>query len=287
MARGSRNVRRAHLPPTASSLTLGRTASDTSLSTDALTRLVALGRTTADTSVSTDALTRLVALGRSGSDTSVSTDTVTRLVALPRTAAVTSVSTDTATRAALAYARTAADTSTSTDAATRLVAVARSGASAAYAPSVLALGPRAYWRLDETSGTTITDQTGSHNGTLTGTPAGRNVTGALAAAGGDSDGALDLGNAASYVQTSYSPYVSGGKQTFLVWVNAHSGFGAASIIGGDGSGNAPTLWFDNTSQIGWWPDGNHEIAWPGTTFPGPGQWVMIAVAYDDAAISAE
>ena len=43
------------------------------------------------------------------------------------------------------------------------------GGGSAYADLVMADSPGAYWRLNETSGTSMSDETGGHNGTIAGT----------------------------------------------------------------------------------------------------------------------
>ena len=70
-------------------------------------------------------------------------------------------------------------------------------AATSYAAEVLADKPVSYWRLGESSGTTVTDQLGTNTGTYVGSVT-KGVTGALI---GDADTAISLsGSTSDYVR---------------------------------------------------------------------------------------
>ena len=111
------------VPTLTRQMSLPRTVSDTSLSSDAVTNTFSGGgitRSVSDTSVGTDAVTRARVLTRAAADTSVSTDSVARGgVTQARAVADTSVGTDAVVRGGLVRSRAVSDTSTGTDAVSR------------------------------------------------------------------------------------------------------------------------------------------------------------------------
>ena len=120
--------------------------------------------------------------------------------------------------------------------------------SASYPQAVLQLKPLAYWRLDETNGTTAYDYAGGHNGVYTNVILGQPGYGSLGANG---IGTETSEQAAQFGPNGVQSYVSlptidlsvtnggNGEFTIAAWVNANSStvnFGPIlSKIGGDGA----------------------------------------------------
>ena len=84
--------------------------------------------------------------------------------------------------------------------------------SADYGSIVQADSPSAYWRLGETSGATVQDSAGSHNGTATAVAYGR--PGAIA---NDNDTALGFDGASSLVEVPYSPELNTSAFSLECW----------------------------------------------------------------------
>jgi hypothetical protein len=97
-----------------------------------------------------------------------------------------------------------------------VVCLAVQAAEGAYVDVVDALNPTGYWRMGETSGTTATDRAGSNNGTYGGeTTLG--VTGALS---GDSDTAVDFGDAGGSISVGpTADLLLTGDLSVSFWVN--------------------------------------------------------------------
>jgi hypothetical protein len=152
-----------------------------------------------------------------------------------------------------------------------------------YAAMVKSDGPVAYWRLDETTGTTAFDQMGSFPATYTGTFT-LGQPGALAG-----DASVLIGNTAgsSAKATGFTPFVVGSSRTFEGWAYATSN-PANALFGADvgGTNGAPSLWFDTASTLGFYPDNLHEAQWA-NVWPGINQWVHWAITYNDTTKVAE
>jgi hypothetical protein len=101
------------------------------------------------------------------------------------------------------------------------------GLEATYTSTISNLSPTAYYRLDQTSGTTLTDISGNgYNLTLGGSGTTLNVTGAV---NGDTDTAIQF-NGSGYACNTTSNSLTG---TFSVeaWVNPASSSGTLGILG--------------------------------------------------------
>jgi len=100
------------------------------------------------------------------------------------------------------------------------------GVEDSYLSTVINHSPLAYWRLNESSGTTFNDMSGTFDLTLAGTGTQLNQTGALV---GDSDASIKMGG------TSYACHAPAGSLTgsFTVeaWVYPGSSSGALGIAG--------------------------------------------------------
>jgi hypothetical protein len=150
-----------------------------------------------------------------------------------------------------------------------------------YPSAVLAAGPAAYWRLNETSGTTARDSAGSNNGTI------YNVTLNAAGAPPPTFAGLQSNNlpygfngSNAYVQTQLE--INGNQGTFMALVNLNGiQASAASICIGRGAGS-------NVCALDMHGDGIHvQYVWandpntwnfnPGFA-PPPGQWTFVAVS---------
>lgn len=81
-----------------------------------------------------------------------------------------------------------------------------------YAQAVMALDPVAYWRLGEITGTTLSDQTGSHPMTLTGSGYTLGQSGALQI---DDDAAIRLATGKAVTSEAVVPTSSGAAFSLL------------------------------------------------------------------------
>lgn len=125
------------------------------------------------------------------------------------------------------------------------------GAQDAYAAAVQALAPVGYWRFGEAAGTTVADEAGAADLTLSGVTLG--VPGAL---GGSDDTAADFtsGDAAASVAAPFS-FVSGDPFSivlFFRWAGAPNGAGDKSyhtlFKGFAGNGNSRILLYSDGWQ---------------------------------------
>ena len=150
-----------------------------------------------------------------------------------------------------------------------------------FAPAVLAAGPTAYWRLNETVGTKAKDLAGSHDGTI------QNVI--LGAPGtipptffGLTTNNLPYGfnGSSSYVQAPLS--IGGNQGTFIALVNPNGGqaSGAAICVGRGSGANVCALDMQGDGvdlQYVWANDPGTWDFNPGFA-PPPNQWSFVAVA---------
>src|SRR5215467_3580288 len=88
----------------------------------------------------------------------------------------------------------------------------------AYSDKVIADGAVAYWRLNETSGTTAVDSIGGNNGTISGS-----VT--LNQPGGTSDGdrAMQFNSTGSVITVSSAGFMNTPQITVEAWARARTG----------------------------------------------------------------
>lgn len=89
---------------------------------------------------------------------------------------------------------------------------------AAYRDAVMALGPLAYWRLGEASGSVAADETGAYPGTYVGSP----TLGAPGALSGDVDTAVQFNGTSQYVTPPPGAIAAFGGATpwtFVAWAN--------------------------------------------------------------------
>lgn len=140
-----------------------------------------------------------------------------------------------------------------------------------YPGAVNALGPVGYWRLDESSGTTASDETGSNDGTVTGMSpnwvAGK-VDGALQFSGANGRIA-GVGScpAGSFTVACWAIDTGGGGWKVLysagqeVWFGVDSGASAALWVDVGGNGHGANMAAGTWSQNVW-----HHVActWDGT-----------------------
>ena len=150
-----------------------------------------------------------------------------------------------------------------------------------YRSVVLADGPVSYWRLDETSGTNAADQQGTNAGTYTPTFT-LNQAGALGGSG-DSDAAVLCTN--GYVNApTFSPFVSGGSQTFEGWANTADA-GNLVLFGGTAAAG-PSLFFDTLTTLSFYPQNSAAVTWD-SVWPGYNVWVYWAFTWNDSTKTGE
>jgi glucose/arabinose dehydrogenase/PKD repeat protein len=99
-----------------------------------------------------------------------------------------------------------------------------------YRTTVLADTPLAYWRLGESAGTTLVDQTGNHGGAYIGSP----TLGTPGAIVGDADTSVTLDGSAEYGQATGWNTVPAPPITLEAWIKWNG-----------------TTWPTNTSVLGW------------------------------------
>jgi PKD repeat protein len=124
-----------------------------------------------------------------------------------------------------------------------------------YAASVLADSPDWQWRMDETSGTTAFDRSGSNDLTLNSANT-RNIAGALL---NESDSATNFpGTTSTSTVQGASPYWQPGPQTFSLetWLKTSTttggkiiGFGDSNTARSTTDGNDRLLYMNNSGQI--------------------------------------
>jgi hypothetical protein len=154
-----------------------------------------------------------------------------------------------------------------------------------YPATVLADGPVAYWRLDETAGTTAVDATGhGHDGTYTGAPALHQPTGVT---GGGTAVTFD-GTTDQWVSVPWSSALNTAQFTVEAWVKATGGSGWRTVA-------ASYSYASKTEGFGVWeaPGGDWEFftngAVPGSelSIGGPlaaAQWTHVVSTYDGAVM---
>ena len=185
-------------------------------------------------------------------------------------------------------ATNASGSATATSAATAVVLSA--GANASYKQATLADNPVGYWRLSESSGTTITDELGAgHSGSYTGT-----VT-----LGQTSPITTDSSDTAAYFNGGWGsiPYYSdlnptGDKLSIEFWWKGAAPSGAQfAVLKGYTSHSDPYYQYG----VGAGPSGTVRVVvdtsgtfspWDtGVSWPGDGNWHQIVVTYDGSLAS--
>jgi hypothetical protein len=123
----------------------------------------------------------------------------------------------------------------------------------AYAAEVLADSPIAYWRMDETSGTTMVDSSGNgRDGTYSNTPT-LGATSLLPANGGT---AVGFNGSDEYATVAHNSALNGsGAFTFEAWLKVDNPTADALYVIADktavGSSNAQwSVWYDNRVSRG-------------------------------------
>ena len=151
-----------------------------------------------------------------------------------------------------------------------------------YAPAVLAAGPTAYWRLNETTGTKAKDWAGSHDGTNHNVTLGapEMVSPPTFAGLATNNPPYSFNGANGYVQTPLS--LSGNQGTFMALINPNNGqVSAAAICAGRGPGaNVCALDMQNDGEDLQYVWANDAGTWnfdPGFA-PPPNQWSFVAIS---------
>lgn len=145
---------------------------------------------------------------------------------------------------------------------------------------IMAKGPQAYWKLNETSGTTAYDQTvNALHGTYSGTQK-LNVAGALS---DSADRASEFDGSTTKVDVPYSAKLNTAKFTVLGWVKLSGGASyrgpITSRTGGDGIVtyvNAAGVWEAWVGNAGW-----QVITGPAAVL---NTWTFIALTYDGTTL---
>jgi large repetitive protein len=147
-----------------------------------------------------------------------------------------------------------------------------------FAPAVLAAGPAAYWRLNETAGTNAKDLVRGHDGTLHSVALGAPAPAPPTFVGLTTN---NLPNGSSgYVQTTLS--ISGNQGTFMALVNPNGGqvSGAAICIGRGSGANVCAMDMQGDGvdlQYVWANDPGTWDFNPGFA-PPPNQWSFAAAS---------
>jgi hypothetical protein len=151
-----------------------------------------------------------------------------------------------------------------------------------YRDEVLADGPRAYWRLGESAGTTAVDQTGANPGTY-----GGGVTlGRPGVLTSDADTAVSLNGTSGYLTApdSNSLDLTTGA-TLEVWVKRSQSSAYQVIIGKPGDGQSKNenyaLWLNNNLPVAYFGNGSNYAAVYATT-PLDTDWHHVVVTYDNS-----
>jgi len=151
-------------------------------------------------------------------------------------------------------------------------------AEADYASEVLADSPTAYWRLDETSGSTAADSSGNGNtGTYTGSPS-LGATGALAFE--TPNLATDFDGSNDYVDLSFNLNPANTSLTIELWANAETISTTAGpvLIQQDGSNGRALLQVDKDSgEYATFLGGSQILS--GVTAQ-TGQWTHIVLVFE-------
>ncbi len=128
----------------------------------------------------------------------------------------------------------------------------------AYSDAVLADHPEGYWRLEESSGSTVADSAGQHSGTAV-DGADLGVRGALA----QGDSAVQLDGSSGYVEVPHSPSLNvGGDFTVEAWAKPdRAGALAGAVLQKSGSTEGYEDWEYRLSVTS-------ENEWRGTVFVG-------------------
>lgn len=154
-----------------------------------------------------------------------------------------------------------------------------------YSDRILSLGPVAYWRLGETSGTTAIDTTGIHNGTYQ-----NSVTlGSNGAILSDTDKAANFGGGAND-RVQVSPFgISGTGLTILAWFKADT-FGNDHLVSkANGTATANFYWAlginGSSRMIAWVKIGGttRQLSCPVSTMA-TNKWYFAAVTYNGNTI---
>ncbi|MDY0167751.1 MAG: LamG-like jellyroll fold domain-containing protein, partial [Thermoguttaceae bacterium] len=149
---------------------------------------------------------------------------------------------------------------------------------------LLSVMPVAYWRFDETGGTSAFDASGNN---LTGTLIG----GAQWTTEGKYDGAIDLDGDGQYVQVSDSDLLDDTSElTISAWVYARTLDGTAQGVVSKRAGaddhHAYSLYFHTGDKLHVHIDGTND-AFAGNTVFQTGRWYHVAVTFDGSLPEAE
>ena len=161
--------------------------------------------------------------------------------------------------------------------------------SAGYETVIVASAPESWWRLNETSGTTMFDSMGRHDGiysNFNGTPVTLGLPGAV---GGSSDTSVSFdGTSVSYGYVPYAPILNNQSFTLECWVKT-SVVGNANLVPVSSENSAPAQgdWFWAAPSGSQWSGGvgsagnNYYV--PSTTTGSSvvaGSWTHLVMTYD-------
>lgn len=142
--------------------------------------------------------------------------------------------------------------------------------------------PSAYWRFNDTSGTTAADSSsGGHNGTYAG-----GFTLGQPGATLDASTSVLLDNSTGRIATTYQPFAQNSTLTLAGWAYRKANSDADTLVGSDGtnvvllrcqSGSNDVAFFPNTSLA--------SVTWAGA-LPGTGVWFHWALVYNDSTKAA-
>lgn len=154
-----------------------------------------------------------------------------------------------------------------------------------YVDIVLADFPELFWRMGETSGTTVADATGNGH---TGNVGSGVVLGRAGAVRGDFSAATDGSSNGVVSSSTYNPFVSGSQRSFECWMmryisspNVDAPFGST-----DGTVNQNAGLSFNGQNFAVWATGNQSTTFSNLAFPA-GVWTHVVLTYDDTTRLAE
>ena len=129
----------------------------------------------------------------------------------------------------------------------------------------------AWWRLDETSGTTAADETGSNDGTIAG--------GTLIGKSGIHGHGMEFDGTDDYISTSYAGITGTASRTFSAWVKINTaGNNEILSYGTEAAGQKMSFYVNSSGNLRLEVKDGAQV---GTTTLNVGEWYHVAATLDD------
>ncbi len=152
-------------------------------------------------------------------------------------------------------------------------------AAGSYEDAVLSDAPEAWWRLNETSGTTMFDSMGRHDGIYTNVSGNPVTLGAAGVIKGSSDTAVSFDGSASFGTVPYSPSLQSSAFTLECWAKTTQ-VGATMCPASSRAPSGQGCWVF-TSGGQWLMQNGAGSATPGGTVQ-PDQWSYVVIVSDNS-----